>query len=74
MKSLLPIVTTVEAAIILFCMYMLYRNTKVYKFRIWVLKESHPDIKQRLANHTKLPDYNTMMWQLTRFDWSDYLK
>ena len=58
---------------IAFCLYMLYRNERVCRYRIWVLNESHSDLGVRLNLHHQLPDYNKMVLQLFRFDWSDYL-
>lgn len=60
--------------VILFNIYILIRNSVVYRYRMWVLRYSHPDIAQRNTNHGKLPSYDRMLLQIFRFDWSDYLK
>jgi len=56
---------------IIFSVFMAYRNQVVYEYRIRILRLSSFDIEKRLANYDKLPSYDTMLWQLTRFNWDD---
>lgn len=59
---------------VLFCLYMLYRNNKVFTYRMFVLEKSDPDIGKRLRNFDKLPDYTRMICQLLTFNWDSYWK
>lgn len=71
---LLAILLTLLITIMAFSLFMLYRNQVVFNYRIWVLDHSDPDIGKRNDNHDKLPSYDQMWWQLTRFNWDDYLQ
>ncbi len=63
-----------NGCVIAFCFFMLYRNYRVYQFRMEVLGDESRPIEQRLERYRKLPEYNAMLFQLARFDWSDYLE
>ncbi len=54
--------------------YLLIRNELVYRYRIRVLDDSRFDLGGRLVRHERLPSYQTMLWQLLRFNWDDYLE
>jgi len=71
---MLDFVLGIAATLIAFCLFMLYRNHYVYRYRTRVLHESSPILGECLRNHDKLPSYDAMLWQLTKFNWDEYWK
>lgn len=59
--------------LIAFCFYMLFRNRVVFNYRNRVLDRDDLPIGESLIQYRQLPEYREMMWQIFRFDWSDYL-
>ncbi len=48
-----------------FCAYMLFRNGRVYRYRVWLLENNR-------ASYARLPEYDLMLnkfwvWPLSRF-------
>jgi hypothetical protein len=68
-----PLITCVLFLFGSFACYMLVRNEVVHRFKVAVLDDDTRTVRECLERHVKLPPYETMLFQLTRFDWSDYM-
>ena len=58
---------------IVFVGYILFRNQLVYNYLMWVLEDETYETEERVKRFRRLPTYHTMLFQLTKFDWSEYL-
>lgn len=58
---------------ILSCAYMLVRNEYIYHYRMRILHDKKMTVEDCLKQFGKLPTYDVMMWQLYKWDWSEYL-
>lgn len=53
-------------------LYMMYRNTMVYWYRVqWLSSKCGLPYEERNRRYESLPSYDKMMWQVFTFNW-DY--
>lgn len=71
------IVTLFFIGTMIFCGVMLVRNSIVYRVRTNILRRSRFDPRNGKyvhVGHDALPDYDAMMWQLTKWRLADWEK
>ena len=72
-KQMMIIFLIILIVLFIFINYMLYRNEKVYKFRINLLEKDYEDRSFNQNRYYKLPSYDYMLfkkfwiWPLSKF-------
>ncbi len=56
------------------CFYMFWRNNFVYNYRMRVLHDKNFSVGDCLARFHRLPSYDKMMWQVWKFNYSEFLE
>ena len=74
MEIILGFLFGISTVGICFFFYMCIRNNRVYSVRMKTLNDERFSWEERKQRYNNLPDYESMEWQLFRWNWDDYLE
>ena len=65
----IPVILLVWLAVMACMAFLLWRNEHVFKYRIKVLNDERFSLRENLDRYERLPEYQTMFWQLFTWEW-----